>query len=383
VLEEAGTLKLVEGFVSDLGSDIAGDGDVVLAVAQSEEVDIFGDYDVGSTSFESGPAAFHSLAKSNTAQIIHPSAELLGAGVFESTSDFLWTTGKMTGRGTTRIRGVLRMEFNQEFSDRALRLENRTLEIIGEAIGSPGVSIEPRASTTSRIHVLPGAVWRQTDDFGIEGDSTGEDWLFTNEGSFIKEGALNGEFNIHFLNSGLIEIKEGTLLIVGDFQQTAGEIRLSESNLQAWSLNGGVRLQGGSVTGTGEFGFHQFSTFSDVENSGGTISPGDNATSGTVTIKGEYMQSGSGSIAIDIFGLPAALGSDKVIVSRGAVLGGNLDIHIADGFVPAIGTSYTILEGQARTGEFDTATGLDISADRQFEVVYTDTGVQLNVVAGP
>ncbi|MDA0349904.1 MAG: Ig-like domain-containing protein [Verrucomicrobia bacterium] len=383
MLEEAGTLKLVEGFVSSLGSDIAGDGDVVLKIAQSKGVEIFGNYDVGTTSFEGGPAAFHSLAKSNSAQIIHPSVELVGAGIFESTSDFLWTTGKMAGRGTTRIRGTLRMEFNQEFSDRALRLENRTLEIIGEAIGSPGVSIEPKASTTSRIHVLPGAVWRQTDDFGIEGDSTGEDWLFTNDGSFIKEGALNGEFNIHFLNSGLIEIKEGTLLIVGDFQQTAGEIRLSESNLQAWSLNGGVRLQGGSITGTGEFGFHQFSTFSDVENSGGAISPGDNANSGTVTIKGEYMQSGSGSIAIDIFGLPEEAGPDKVTVSRGAVLGGILEIRIAEGFVPAIGASYTILDGTSRTGEFGTVTGLEISADRKFEVVYTATAVQINVVSIP
>jgi hypothetical protein len=64
-------------------------------------------------------------------------------------------------------------------------------------------------------------------------------------------------------------------------------------------------------------------------------------------------------------------------------LDGRLDIKLAEGFTPDIGATYTIVQGQTRTGEFATVTGLAISSDRKFEVSYAANKVNLTVVAIP
>ncbi len=52
--------------------------------------------------------------------------------------------------------------------------------------------------------------------------------------------------------------------------------------------------------------------------------------------------------------------------------------------MPDVGESYLILDGEiTRVGEFASVSGLEIAADRKFEVVYSDHDVSLTVVAIP
>lgn len=141
-------------------------------------------------------------------------------------------------------------------------------------------------------------------------------------------------------------------------------------------------MQGCALTGNGEVGYVQDFDFVVVNNSGGTVSPGDEAGGGSLAITGGYSQGAGGLLELDILGAPESeSGFDRITASHTVELRGMIDVRLADGFMPGIGTVYTVVEGQSRAGEFDLITGLEIAQDRRFNIVYTDTAVQLEVVA--
>jgi len=143
-------------------------------------------------------------------------------------------------------------------------------------------------------------------------------------------------------------------------------------------------VSGGLITGSGQLGWDPISVFTVIDNTGGVMSPGDDQSAGHLAVQGSYVQGEAGALAVDIFGSAQTEGTwDRVSATRSIDLSGRLEIRIAQGFVPDTGEVYTIIEGQSRSGEFDTVTGLELASDRRFEVVYTDTGVQVKVVTIP
>jgi len=72
----------------------------------------------------------------------------------------------------------------------------------------------------------------------------------------------------------------------------------------------------------------------------------------------------------------------QLAVSNGASLNGTLSIKLINGFVPAIGDSFTILIGSAVAGTFSKLKGTSINSGEHFEVNYTGTEVTLTVVSG-
>jgi hypothetical protein len=72
----------------------------------------------------------------------------------------------------------------------------------------------------------------------------------------------------------------------------------------------------------------------------------------------------------------------QVAVSNGASLNGTLNVKLINGFVPAIGTKFTILTGSAVSGKFVTVNGLSINSSEHFDISYTATAVTLTVVSG-
>jgi hypothetical protein len=93
-------------------------------------------------------------------------------------------------------------------------------------------------------------------------------------------------------------------------------------------------------------------------NLGGTLAPGDVGTPGKTTITGAY-QIDSGSLAIDIGGTTAASAFqgtsaqfDSVAISGAVTLGGNLDVTLRNGVIPAPTDSFTILTAGSTGGSF-------------------------------
>jgi hypothetical protein len=73
----------------------------------------------------------------------------------------------------------------------------------------------------------------------------------------------------------------------------------------------------------------------------------------------------------------------RLAVANGASLAGTLKIKLINGFVPAIGNTFTVLTGSAVTGKFATVNGLSINSTEHFTIAYNATNVTLTVVSGP
>jgi hypothetical protein len=69
-------------------------------------------------------------------------------------------------------------------------------------------------------------------------------------------------------------------------------------------------------------------------------------------------------------------------VLNGVSLNGTLNIKLINGFIPAIGDTFTILTGSAVTGTFATVNGLSINGSEHFTITYNSTNVTLKVVSG-
>ena len=109
--------------------------------------------------------------------------------------------------------------------------------------------------------------------------------------------------------------------------------QLSVSTLTATNANWSGSISGGKLS-----------------NTNGILAPGDIGTAGKTTITGSYLQTGGGTLDIDLGGtLPASsyqsgTGTyDYLSVSGSAVLGGALRIRILPGFSPDSTQSFTVL----------------------------------------
>lgn len=127
----------------------------------------------------------------------------------------------------------------------------------------------------------------------------------------------------------------------------AGDVTLSGTlSAGALSIPSGITLSGtGTVVG-------------DVSNSG-TISPGSSA--GILTISGNYAQTSTGVLNVEIGGTTAGTEYDRLAVSGTATLGGTL--NVLEGLVaPVAGTTYTVITCGSCTGTFTTVNAPTVNA---------------------
>jgi hypothetical protein len=82
---------------------------------------------------------------------------------------------------------------------------------------------------------------------------------------------------------------------------------------------------------------------------GGTLSNG--AGVGTLHVTGNYTQSTSGKLHID---LASASSFDKLLIDGSAALDGTLEVSLLGGYTPALGAQFDILDAASTTGTFNT-----------------------------
>jgi hypothetical protein len=176
-----------------------------------------------------------------------------------------------------------------------------------------------------------------------------------------------------FSNAGKVVVGVGSGFGVGtSYKQTAGRTTVDG----ALSAPGGMNVQAGMLFGKG--------TIQSTVTSSGSVTPSDSALlPGQLSIAGTYTQNALGSLNISIGGLTVGTQYDRLAVSNGVSLNGKLILKRINGFLPAIGNSFTILTGSARSGTFSTVTGLSINSGEHFQVNYLPTSVTVTVVSGP
>jgi hypothetical protein len=134
------------------------------------------------------------------------------------------------------------------------------------------------------------------------------------------------------------------------------------------TLRGGGRIETGSGPVPGQ-----------VENRGGIIGPGDGV--GTLTVEGRFASSEDATLQIELAGLTPAIQYDQLIVEGNVVLGGTLQVSLANlgggAFTPAAGDSFTIITAtDGIGGVFDS---LLAPAGYKWLLDYTDVAVTLSV----
>jgi len=157
-------------------------------------------------------------------------------------------------------------------------------------------------------------------------------------------------------------------------QQSAGLTLLNGGGLAAQAQP--IQLLGGSLVGTG---LVSVANLQNVINSA-EISPG--LPLGRLDISGNYQQTASGVLNIDLGGYSAGTNFDLITVTAGgagglASLGGTLNLSLTNGFSPTNGATFTFLTALSRAGVF-TAFNYP-SNDIGLEVSYDLTSVKVTV----
>jgi hypothetical protein len=168
--------------------------------------------------------------------------------------------------------------------------------------------------------------------------------LAGNSGAFtLQNGRLftrTGDFS----NTGTVTVLGSTFTVNGTYSQTDGATILgAKATLTA---TGGVNVLGGLLSGTGTVN-------ADVINAA-ELDVGASGATGVLTINGNYLQTDTGVLNIEIGGSLPGLQFDQLVIVKQATLNGTLNVHLINSFNPKPGASFKILTFAGSTGGFAT-----------------------------
>lgn len=109
----------------------------------------------------------------------------------------------------------------------------------------------------------------------------------------------------------------------------------------------------------------------------GHVFPGESV--GRLTIDGDFTQSFSGVLGLEVGGLQAGVDFDQLVVSDAAILDGTLRVSVAHGFHPASGTELKILQAGARTGSFSGVVVENTSSRWKYDLLPDNNGISLKI----
>ena len=274
-------------------------------------------------------------------------ANLGGTGNITLQHTSLWSGGTMSGSGTTRVNPGVELTLN---SNSSKTLDGRTLVNAGTI----------QWDEAGWIFGNNGGAVTNTGAFYLNGSGTfvgdvGVQPVFTNDGTVAQlDPSGDSTFsNCRFVNNGTLQIDNGIVMFTG------AELANSPSGV----IQGRATLHVGNGT---------------FENQG-TVNPG--TSPGILTITGNYPQSSSGVLNIEIGGTDAALPEyDQLIVTGNAALAGTLNVILANSFVPEAGNHFEILSYAGRSGQFDAENLPGLGSNLEWVMDYGPTTIALDVI---
>ncbi len=263
---------------------------------------------------------------------------LLASGGLLSLSGDVTVNGPMSWQGTS-VAGPGTLLLNgpvTTVNGFARLLTNVTVVVAG---GGSGGGFALQGGTV--LSNAPGSVFDLSDGNGI-GNFGGTAGTFLNAGTLRKPGPADVSVFVPFINTGTVSVEGGTLRLRAASAQTAGQTTLAGGSLATtvpFEVRSGLLAGAGTITGS-------------LTNSGGIVRPG--ASTGQLTVTGDYGQGAAGALEIEIAGVTPGTGFDVLSVGGTAALNGALRASTVNGFVPNDGDSFTFLQSLARSGRFDT-----------------------------
>lgn len=204
-------------------------------------------------------------------------------------------------------------------------------------------------------------------DLGANNLTVGTNNLSTTFSGVIQDGFGGGR-----IGGSLTKIGTGTLVLSGANTYT-GNTNINRGVLQVdGSITSNTFVnRSGTLTGTG--------TINGSVTNSGKVSPGNPL--GSLTVNGNFTQQPSGTLLIDIAGLGADQSSLLNVLGT-AELNGVLNPVLLNGFVPAVGDSFTFLDYASFSGSlFIHDRNIDDAMEHWLVTYFPDHAV-LSVVAG-
>lgn len=316
---------------------------------------------------------------------------LPSAGSFQSSG--LGTPAALINAGTVRKSGPAAVTIGIPFNNLGtVRVEDGALNVTGAFPNfdiSTGTLLSGAYDVTGTLQLPNADIRTNAASIILDGPASriinqaGAD-AFANFGN----NATTGSFAIRngrnlttasglFTNAGNLAIGAASTLIVpaGNYRQTGGSTTLPSGSSQIGIIVADtVEIQAGTLSGSG--------TINGNVTNNGTITVGGAGTTGILYITGNYTQTASGVLNLDIGGVEPISQHDLLIAGGTSTLAGTLNITRVGGYVPnPDDVFFAVLSVGTRSGTFDIITGLTISPMLAFEPLYFDNGLFLVTVA--
>jgi len=325
-----------------------------------------------------------SITLSNTGGTVNIPTIRLSGGTLTGSSTvtisqlFRWTGGQMRGSGRTVVNGEYVIDAGS-----GKILEQRKLDLAGNTtMKATNIQLTRTGTSSASAAVLTNLASGRFDmedgsSFTMTVSNLGFGGSFKNAGTLLKStGTGTATIGVPFTNTGTVEVRAGTLRISNlstgfSYTQTTGSTILNGGNITATSTTAVMNISGGSLSG--------FGTITSRLLNSGQIHPG--LALGILNIIGNYTQTVTGSLNIEIGGLTAGSQHDQLTVSGAAALAGTLNLTRINNFTPSVGNTFVIMTyGSHGTSQFTTINGLNIGGGLRFQPVYNPTNLTLQVV---
>jgi hypothetical protein len=249
-----------------------------------------------------------------------------------------WTGGGFQGTGRVQCNAGIIMD-----GGGGKHFLGRTLVNVGTFTWNSGPLYTGAGSVISNA---PGGTFVMTDLAYGTLEDTPPTGTIANAGLMQKTGVLAHRTSLQdiILNYGTFEVQGGSLYCWRASTNVAGQSRLLAGTELEIRAPNSFWVQGGTLTGDGLL-------TGDVVSSG-AVSPGLSA--GLLTIDGDYMQTTSGVLMIELGGTTTN-DYDRLRVTGSATLAGTLSAGLINNFMPASNAVFTFLSG-TRVGAFTSFT---------------------------
>ena len=210
----------------------------------------------------------------------------------------------------------------------ALHLSD-TLTVTGGTLTLTGAStIESTGNLILDGSTLAGStVLQSTGTLTLRGGTVA--LALDNAGTLLAEGGVIDQGGADFVNTGTIVIPSG----------------------QSLQIVAGRFVNRGNVQGRGSLDVSATLFLNE-----GSLSPG--SSPGIFYVSGDYLQTATGTLNIELAGPIAGTQYDQLVVSGTATLGGNLNLILLNGFVPGPTDGIQILSAGSVVGDFASVLGL-------------------------
>ncbi len=368
-------------FVNDAGSYSAASGTYAYYASLTGPVTSVGSYLDDARYLDYSPASGVMPTSITTGTLaIEPGGILTGSGDITATGPFSWGIYSTLEGMTVDAMGGISMQ------------DDGNRQLVDATVNNYGVA-DFVGPTFSYILMIGGSFHNESTGtlnlggtepyFAIGGPGAdGSQPTFINDGTMVQDATTGTFFEMPVVNTGSMNVVQGTLGLTasnsGTVTVAAGAALSSDDYTQTAGstiLNGG-EFDGGTFTLSGGILSGYGTVNANIANAEQVIAGGTGAA-GVLTINGDYTQTPSGSLDVEIGGTAAGTQYDQLEVTGQAALAGTLSISLLTGFSPTLGQTFTIASANPLSGTFTNVDESAVTGPVAFQPTYTGTSVVL------